>query len=133
MLIEKEPLPKGASFVLRSSSVEDALRSAGISVQTSLRHVNSRIFFDAYFWPPNPNVAHERFYIRAGVVPSPMAREAREFVETSVLPQFIAWASDILSLPYNSPVRRAQQLFSSEFVGHAPNNSFKPKPLRGSA
>lgn len=122
MLIEKEPLPKGASFVLRSSRLDEALRLAGISVETSLRHVNSRIFFDAYFWPPSPNVAHERFYIRAGIVPVSTAREAREFIEASVIPQFIAWSSDILSLPHNSPIRRAQQYFRSEFVGRAPDN-----------
>jgi hypothetical protein len=128
MLIEKNKIPKGVSFVLRSSALEHALQSAGISVDTHLRQTNTCIFFGADFWPPNPNVAYERFYIQAGVVPSSYASEARRFVEATVLPQFIAWAKDILALPYNSPIRRSKQYFTSSFTQVTPNNSFKRTP-----
>lgn len=74
MLIEKAKIPKGTSFVLRSSVLLEALAAAGISVETSLQHMNSKIFFDAFFWPPRSNVQHERFYIRAGSVPASQAR-----------------------------------------------------------
>jgi len=133
MLIEKDKLPKGTSFILKSGVLVDALTAAGISVETSLQHVNSVIFFEALFWPPRPNVQHERFYIRAGSVPASEARPAREFMESIVLPEFVRWAQGILALPHDSPVRCSEQVFAREFLGHTPNNSFKPKPLRGSA
>ncbi|GHT91136.1 hypothetical protein FACS1894185_6080 [Betaproteobacteria bacterium] len=117
MLIEKDKLPKGASFVLRSSTLELALISAHICLDTSLRHVsNPRVFFEADFWPPNPRVPHERFYIVAGIVPSSLARDARSFLEATSLPQFVSWAQSILALPENSPIRRAKQYFRSEWA-----------------
>ena len=115
MLIEKEKISKNSSFILRSSLLEQAMHEAGISTDTSLRHVSSRIFFDAYFWPPRPNVPYERFYIRAGCVPTIQSHEARLFVQTHVIPSFIDWASGILSLPSDSPVRRSEQVFGREF------------------
>ncbi|MDR3221451.1 MAG: hypothetical protein LBU46_05500 [Candidatus Accumulibacter sp.] len=118
MFINKCKLPKSASFVLRSFVLEEAMRSAGISVETRLNHVNSVNFFGAFFWPPNPNVAHERFYVGAGAVPSSEARDARSFVESSVVPQFIAWAKDLLSLPGNSPIRREEQWFVPDIAAY---------------
>ncbi|MEO6277841.1 hypothetical protein [Roseateles sp.] len=109
MRIEKDPLPTGYSFVLRSQQLESALASAGITVDTALRHINSSSHFTAHYWLPNPNVAHERFYVTAGVVPAGKARDIREFMETKVLPQFITWAKGVLALPVNSTMRERQQ------------------------
>ena len=133
MLIKKDKIAKGTSFILKSGAFEDALTAAGISVETSLLHVNSAIFFDAFFWPPRPNVQHERFYVRAGSVQASQARPAKEFMESIVIPEFIQWAQGILALPLDSPVRRSEQVFTRNFIGNTPNNSFKPNPLRGSA
>jgi len=133
MLIEKDKIPKSSSFVLKSTALQQSMQAAGITVSTSLRHVSSGIFFDAYFWPPRPGVPYERFYVRAGCVPSSEAQAARQFVESDVLPSFVRWAKEILALPPDSPVRRSEQVLAFAFPGHAPNNSFKPKPLRGSA
>ncbi|WP_368566318.1 hypothetical protein [Pseudoxanthomonas sp. UTMC 1351] len=124
MIIEKDKIPKGTSFILRSSALLEALTTAGISVETSLQHLNSKIFFDAFFWPPRPNVQHDRFCVRAGSVPASQARPAREFMESIVLPEFIQWAQGILALPQDSPVRRSEQVFAREFIGHTPNNSY---------
>ena len=113
MLIEKDKIPKSSSFVLRSSKLEEAMNNAGISVETTLQHLNSPVLFVAYFWPPRPDVPHDRFFIRAGCVPSTHARDARIVVESEVLPEFILWAQHILSLPANSPTRRSDQVFSA--------------------
>ena len=113
MLIEKDKIPKTSSFVLRSSALEEAMKSAGITVETTLRHLNSPVLFTAYFWPPRPNVPHDRFFIRAGCVPNAQAKDTRILVESEVVPEFIAWASNILSLPSNSPIRRSDQVFSA--------------------
>lgn len=111
MHIEKCRLPKGRSFVLPSSALSSALEAAGIHVETSLHHLDGSQLLEAWFWPPRPGVPCERFYLRAGTVPSTQARAARLHVETSVIPQFIAWATSILALPANSPIRRSEQVF----------------------
>jgi len=112
MRIEKDKIPKSSSFVLKSSILERAMSSAGISVETTLQHLNSPVLFIAYFWPPRPNVPHDRFFIRSGCVPKSQARETRAIIESEVIPNFVKWATHILSLPANSPTRRSDQVFS---------------------
>ena len=111
--IHKAPLPKSRRFVLRATSLEQALREAGIQLETSLRLVNSDVYFLAYFWPPNPNVRHERLYITAGAVPSAEAFASREHMDSCVLPRFALWVNHLLSLPLNSPIRREKQIFNA--------------------
>lgn len=122
MRIEKSPLSKGMSYVLKSSVLERALSEAGIGLDTKLIHGSGGIFFDTYFWPPNQNVAYERLYVRAGAVHTSVSREARLHIEGSVVPEFVAWVKSILVLPNNSPVRREQQYFVREM----PNPALKP-------
>ena len=111
MQIEKCRLPKGMSFVLRSSAPDAALDPAGIHTQVLLKHVDAGVLLDAFFWPRRPSRPCECFYLRAGVVPSTDANLARRHVETVVIPEFIAWASGILALPTDSPIRRSEQTF----------------------
>ena len=121
MRIEKSQLPKDMSYALKSSVLESALSEAGVGLDTELIHGSSSILFDAHFWPPNQNVAHERLYVRAGAVPASVSREARIYIENSVIPEFVAWVKGILALPHNSPVRREQRYFVREL----PNPSLK--------
>ena len=110
---QKAPLPKSRRFVLRSTSLEQALREAGIQLETSLRLDNSDVYFLAYFWPPSPNVPHERLYITAGAVPSAEVFASRDHIDSCVLPRFVAWETHLLSLPLNSPIRREKQIFNA--------------------
>ncbi|WP_369936418.1 hypothetical protein [Xanthomonas tesorieronis] len=133
MHIVKDKIPKSASFVLRPSLLERMIQEVGLSARIDLHQIHSAILFDAFFWPPRPNVPHEFFLVRAGTVPANQAKIARAHIETSVLPDFIAWAAAILQLPPNSPVRRSNQKFARVLPGHMPNHSSKPTPLRGVA
>ena len=92
-------------------SILAALVAGGINIDTSLSYVIGQIFFDANFWVPNQNVPYERLSIRAGAVPSAIANDARVFMNTSVIPQMVAWVKGILALPSNSPIRQEQQSF----------------------
>jgi hypothetical protein len=111
MQIEKCRLPKGMSFVLRSSALGAALDAAGIHTQVSLKHVDAGVLLDAFFWPPRPSRPYECFYLRAGAVPSAEAHLVRRHVEAVVIPEFIAWGAGILALPTDSPIRRSEQTF----------------------
>ncbi|BDP41835.1 hypothetical protein DAETH_18040 [Deinococcus aetherius] len=118
MRIEKGPLPKGMSFILKSSTLERALTEADIKIDTHLIHGAGGIFFDAHFWPPNANVGYERLYVRAGAVPSGVGQAARIYVEGSVLPDLMDWLAGILALPKNSPIRREKQYFGRSRPEH---------------
>jgi hypothetical protein len=111
--IEKSRLKMGMSYALKSSVLERALSQAGIELEVQLIYSAGNPFFSGYYWPPNPNVAHERLYIQAGAVSSEDCSEARQYIESSVMPMFVAWAKSILALPANSPIRREKQHFSS--------------------
>jgi len=124
MRINKRKIPRGSSFVLKSSIFEEALQSAGITTDTHLYHSNnSRSLFAASFSPPNPYVGYERFFVTAGIVPSAEAEAARQFVASQVIPQFIAWASSILAEPQTSPIRRAHQHFSPDISTYTPSTA----------
>lgn len=118
MHIVKDKVPKGESFVLKPSILEQMIHEAGFSAQIDLHQTHSDILFDAFFWPASPNVSYERFLVRAGTVPSDQARAARNHMESMVLPEFTAWAASLLQLPQNSTVRLSKQEFSRELPGH---------------
>ena len=112
MLSRKNKLPRGMSYPLQTSLLESAFREHGIDLETSLVLGSSGVLFECFFWPPNPNVSHERLYIVSGMVPSNEARTARLFMETVVIPEFVSWLQGILSQRKNSTVRRENQHYS---------------------
>lgn len=118
MPIKKDNLPKGKSFILRSSKLYEAMRSKNIVIDTYLRHMNSHVFFEAYFWPPDHTIHHERIYVRAGAVPTAQAKKARQFIDEFIIPQFIIWVQEILSLPRNSPMRQSEQCFTPDLTAY---------------
>lgn len=101
-------LPKGQSYPLKPSKLEDALASAGLSIDVYLTRTPGRSF-NAFFWPPSPNVPYERIYIQAGSVPIEEALDARIEVEAEALPNLVKWISGIVALDAKSPVRRERQ------------------------
>lgn len=113
---QKDKIPKGKRFVLRTSTLDAAMAAAGIELDTMLLHLNRREPpLECFFWPPNPRFPHERLYVRAGAVDSALAKEARSFVEQEGIPQLIVWVSTILKLSQNSPLRCTEQHFFIEF------------------
>ena len=118
-VIEKQKLPKGMTYSLKSSFLFGALADAGIGFHVHLLYAGYGWLFDAHFWPSNHRVPYERLYLRAGAIPSSQAKAAREFLENTVIPQFIQWALAIARLPTNSPIRREQQLFFRDLASLA--------------
>jgi len=115
MQIRKERLPKGMSYPLKSSALNAALIEAGNATKIELMIGPNHRYFEAYFWPCNKRVDHDRFYIRTGAVSSVEGGEARECMESRVLPDFIAWAQALLALPTNSPDRHKESYFWRDF------------------
>jgi hypothetical protein len=117
MHIQKDKRPRGMSYPLRSSFLAEALQKNGITLDVQLIHNLSGIFFDVHFWPPTPNVPYERLYVRTAAVPVTQARVARQYIEGTVVLELIAWVTDIISRPPNSPIRRERQYFRAELPG----------------
>jgi hypothetical protein len=134
MHIEKSPLSKKMSHVLKSSVLEQALSQAGIQLEVSLVHdAGAGCLFRGFFWPPHPNVPHERLYVQAGAVPNAWSQMAREYIEASVVPHFVTWVQNILALPVDSPVRRERQCFSPALPAHLSDLSLNQPRLRRSS
>ena len=108
MKSETRKLPKGHSYPLEPSFLEEALASAGIAIETHLIR-NPGNLFDAHFWPPNQNVPYERLYVRAGSVPIEDATNARSQVENHAVPTLVKRVGDILAQAPESPMRREKQ------------------------
>ncbi|WP_293697771.1 MULTISPECIES: hypothetical protein [unclassified Sphingopyxis] len=108
MKSETGKLPKGHSYPLKPSFLDEALTSAGIVIETHLTR-NAGNLFDAHFWPANQNVPYERLYVRAGSVPIEEAANARHRVENHAVPMLVKWVGDILAMDQESPVRREKQ------------------------
>ena len=115
MDIEKGKLPKGLSYPLKSSALSNALEAADISVSIHLIYEANQLFFEAFYWLPNDNVEYDRFYIRTGAVKSEHAKLARTEMGNHVIPEFIKWAKEILSLPQNSPKLQEKLHFAKSF------------------
>jgi len=118
MDIKKAKLQKGMSYPLRSSFLSEALQNGGITLAAHLIFHRGGVLFDAHFWPPNPRIRHERLYIRVAAVPSVQVRFARQYLEGTVIREFVAWVQGIVSLAPDSPVRREQQYFRRELPQH---------------
>ena len=114
MHIEKEKLPKGFTYPLKSSLFKCATDKAEITTYMSLNYSINSILFEAYYWLPNSIVDYDRFYIRTGAVESPDSKKAREYLDRYVIPDFIVWSREILNLPSNSPRFNEQLHFSMD-------------------
>jgi len=109
MKSETATLPKRHGYPLRPSTLENALKRAGVSIDVHLIRRPSALF-GAHFWPPNPDVPHERLYIRAGSVPLEQVGTVRREIEAKILPVLVKWIASILEQDPKSPSRREQQV-----------------------
>jgi hypothetical protein len=114
MSTSKQPLPKGMGYPLKPTQLEAVLRQSAVDLRWTLDRNASGSLFECFFWPPNPNVHHERLYFRSSAVPSERVSEAKQYIESTVMPELQRWLGHILSLPADSTVRRERQLFTRE-------------------
>ena len=111
MEIEKDPLPKGMSFIMKSSVFENALQQGGIEIDVKLRYFSSGgIFFDAELYSAKPDygsyyrrgVGKQWLSVRSGVVKNDAAYKNRRYIENIVIPELI----EILKANLSSPNSR---------------------------
>lgn len=121
--IFKDKLPASISYALKPSALETALRSAGVATSTALYQwrrgwAKDGLVFRATFYPPGTfgENAHELLSVSSHALPSHLRAKAGQFIETSVIPEFIAWISEIEALDRFSVIRREQQDFTRSWL-----------------
>jgi hypothetical protein len=130
--VSKPQLRKGRSYVVKTMDLDTSLRDAGITTHVDLNYwepEGTSSVMQCLFWPPSANVPFDRFYARAGFVPSTERRTAVEAWRHEGLPELIDWMQSICALPSNSTLRSREATFEAIwragelFVVKHPNRS----------
>lgn len=114
--VSKPKLPKGLTYVLKTSQLEKALASAEIDCHVDLVYWKPQCggsILEVHFWHPNEIVRHSRVYVRAGAVPSSTRAAASDALVNTAIPRFIEWLQRILSLPKASPLSGDTHYFNA--------------------
>jgi len=117
--VSKPRLPRGLSYVLKTSQLAKALSDAGIDCHVDLVYwvpQSGGSILEGAYWLPNENVAYPRVYVRAGVVPSASRAAASKLLLASALPQFIKWLQAVLALPDESPALNGTLYFNAAYT-----------------
>jgi hypothetical protein len=117
--VSKPKPPKGLSYVLQTSQLEQALANAAIDCPVDLVYwipQGGGSVLEGHYWLRNENVPYPRVYVRAGVVPSSHRAIASEALLAEGLPQFIDWLKEVHSLPDDSPALDGELYFNATFA-----------------
>lgn len=120
MKITKNKLPKGLSYPLSSELLKEALETQEVTTPTTLNYSADSQLLVARYYVRRPWEDMERLIISSGAVDSSDSEAARKYIVKSVVPDFVAWAVELVKLPANS----------SKFTGHqflqwvCPENEF---------
>ena len=116
--VTKPKLPKGLSYVLKTSLLEAALEEADLDIEVALSYWTPQIrgsILKARFLLPNDHVDRRRAYFDAGSLPSHERAAAFAQLKEIALPQIVAWLVYLTGLPDNSPVLNGEMFFEASF------------------
>ncbi len=102
LVTPKGKLPKNYSYALKASLFEQVLHENNIEIDLSLSFNHSKIFFDARYIVRSANCEYDRIHVRTGSVLSKDRLRAQNFIQKSVVLDFIEWAKNLISQPRNS-------------------------------
>ena len=112
--VRKEKLPRGLSHPMQTSILDEALRSAGLAIETHIYFSRSKRFFDASFRPADARESDAResidqLILSVGTVPSEHRLEARHYVSVVVIPELVGWLAQLMNAPANFTLWQEQQ------------------------
>lgn len=114
----KPKIPKGISYVLKTSMLESALEENGLDFHVKLQfriHQWGNLIFQSFFTLPK-DIIEKRVFIYAGVVPNNQRKEALELMKTKVLPSYVSWLKEFDNLPTESPIIYKRPLFAVYYL-----------------
>jgi len=114
--ISRPKLPKGYSYVLKTTQLAEALAEAGIDWHFDLVYwlpPTGGSIFERHYWAPRENIPYPRVYVRAGAVTSSLRSAASAALREDALPRFICWVQGLMALPDGSPALAADPYFNA--------------------
>lgn len=121
LVVYKSTLPKGLSYVLKTSQIVAVLKPLNLEQHVHLNYYASRAgeaginIFECFYWLPNFNVPYSRFYIRLGTVNNVEKKIAADLLLETAMGQFLGWVKAIASLQYNSTLLKHNISFKVMF------------------
>jgi hypothetical protein len=128
--VSKPKVPRGLSYVLKTSQLEHALTEANIECYVQLVYWVPQAggsILEGHYWLPNENVSYPRVYVRAGTVPSALRATASVALVDSALPLFVDWLQGILALPEQSPALLETLYFNATYTDAGLAVTHQPK------
>ncbi len=116
--IKKPKIPKGLSYVLKTSLLEKALEARGLDCHVDLNYRIPRSggsILEAFYCLPTTHNPNPWVYLRAGVVPSGQRKQAAEIMESLILVEFMEWLKKIYTLPANSTLWQGKLYFNASY------------------
>lgn len=113
--IQKEKIPQGYGFSLKTFEWVEAFQSSGITTEMVLRYSRENVYIQVSFWIPNDWRNYEWFYIKIGMVPSKLLPSARETMRIKVIPELIQWMNKLLSFSFEFTRTKEQPVHSMGF------------------
>ena len=129
--VEKNKLPKGHSYVLKTSLLAGALDQAGITCHLHLIYWMPKpegSLLQVHYWMPNPRVDYRRVYVRAGSLPNQQRSTAAELLRIQAIPLFISWRGHLMALPDTSPLLYQEPFYEAVYTGGVLQISITPQP-----
>lgn len=117
--ISKPALPKGLSYVLKTSQLAKALSDSCIDCHVDLVYWSPRVggsILEAHYWLPSQFFDYPRVHVRAGTVHSEFRHEASTVLLATALPGFVRWLQHILGLPPQSPELSNYLYFNATYL-----------------
>ncbi len=115
--IEKDKLPKGFSYALKTSELAKVLEGVDCPVHLVYSPgASPGCILRGFYWLPNENVPHVRCYVTSSIVPSTSRAAAAKAMVETVLPDFSAWLRELLALPANSTRLLGKPVFEAHYA-----------------
>ena len=123
MEIRKSPLRPGLSYPLKPTALIGAVNDAGLTTPIALHQRTETwwtegVLFRADFYPPSGSRSEKGnvLHVTCRSVPSHERRAAQQFLEGSVIPEFVAWLAHFEKLPDEATIKREKPSFTRSWA-----------------
>lgn len=131
MTINKPKVPKGLSYIIKSSQIQELFEELKLDIDISVNYLVSKggpqgiTVFECCYWLPNMNIPYNRLYITIGTVRVDKKDKIDALLKV-LFPKFKEWVLFIMSQPDNSTFLEHNSYIRANFI----NDEFilKSKP-----
>ncbi|MBE9597980.1 hypothetical protein [Pedobacter sp. MC2016-24] len=121
MTVNKPKVPKGLSYIIKSSQLKALFEELKLDIDVSVNYSVSKEgpegirVFECLYWLPNMNVSYDRLYITIGTV-NISNKEKISILLKELFPKFKEWILFLLSQPENSTLIKHDSYIRANFI-----------------